>query len=86
MYSPTLKQVEELSGQGNLVPVYQEIDADLETPVSAYLKGARPPYSFLLESVAGGERIGRYSFIGTDPYHVIKTGPGQAAGERLPCG
>ena len=84
MYYPSLKEVEDLAGQGNLVPVYRSINADLETPVSAYLKVARPPYSFLLESVAGGERLGRYSFIGTDPYHVIKTGPGQPGGEVDP--
>ena len=84
MYQPSLEEVKGLSGQGNLVPVYRSINADLETPVSAYLKVARPPYSFLLESVAGGERIGRYSFIGTDPYHVIKTGPGQKGGEVDP--
>ncbi len=84
MYYPSLEEVKGLAGQGNLVPVYQSINADLETPVSAYLKVARPPYSFLLESVAGGERIGRYSFIGTDPYHVIKTGPGQKDGEVDP--
>ena len=57
MYTPTLEQAEELASQGNLVPVYREINADLETPVSAYLKVARPPNSFLLESVEGGERI-----------------------------
>jgi len=56
------------------------IDADLETPVSAYLKVARPPYSFLLESVEGGERMARYSFIGTEPYQVLKTGKGQPEG------
>ena len=80
MYLPTLEQVDKLAGQGNLVPVYREINADLETPVSAYLKIARPPYSFLLESVEGGERIARYSFIGTEPLDVIKTGPGQEHG------
>jgi anthranilate synthase component 1 len=80
MYHPTLEEVERLASQGNLVPVYREISADLETPVSAYLKVARPPYSFLLESVEGGERIGRYSFIGTEPYDVIKTGQGQPQG------
>ena len=42
-----------MSDQGNLLPIYKEIDADLETPVSAYLKVAKPPYSFLLESVEG---------------------------------
>ena len=80
MYYPTLDQVEELAGQGNLIPVYREINADLETPVSAYLKIARPPYSFLLESVEGGERIARYSFIGTEPEKIINTGPDQEYG------
>ena len=55
MYFPTLEQVEEYARNANLVPVYREISADLETPVSAYLKVARPPYSYLLESVEGGE-------------------------------
>ena len=80
MYTPTLKEVAKLAGQGNLVPVYREINADLETPVSAYLKVARSPYSFLLESVEWGERIARYSFIGTEPTEVVKTGPGQQDG------
>ena len=84
MYHPSLDEVKGMAGQGNLAPVFQSINADLETPVSAYLKVARPPYSFLLESVAGGERIGRYSFIGTDPYRVIKTGPGQPGGQVDP--
>ena len=84
MYYPTLDQIKEMSGNGNLVPVYREIDADLETPVSAYLKIARPPYSFLLESVEGGERLARYSFIGTEPYAVLKTGPGQPDGPGDP--
>ncbi|MBI2304015.1 MAG: anthranilate synthase component I [Chloroflexi bacterium] len=48
--------------------------ADLETPVSAFLKTSRGDYSFLLESVEGGERLARYSFIGTEPYLVLKTG------------
>ena len=84
MYQPSLEEVKSLAGQGNLVPVYQSINADLETPVSAYFKVARGPYSFLLESVSGGERLGRYSFIGTDPYHVVKTGPGQPDGQVDP--
>ena len=84
MYHPSLNEVKGLAGQGNLVPVYRSINADLETPVSAYLKVARPPYSFLLESVVGGERLGRYSFIGTDPYRVVKTGPGQPGGRVDP--
>ena len=84
LYHPTLEEVKAQAGQGNLIPVYRSINADLETPVSAYLKVARPPYSFLLESVAGGERIGRYSFIGTEPYRVLKTGPGEEFGEVDP--
>lgn len=86
MYQPSLAEALALarSGRGNLAPVYRSINADLETPVSAYIKVARPPYSFLLESVAGGERLGRYSFIGTEPYRVVKTGPGQERGEIDP--
>jgi anthranilate synthase component 1 len=83
-YYPSLEEVKGMAGQGNLVPLYREINADLETPVSAYLKIAQPPYSFLLESVEGGERLARYSFIGTEPFHVIKTGPGQPDGEVDP--
>ena len=80
MYYPSLEEVQSHVGSANLVPVYREINADLETPVSAYLKVARGPYSFLLESVEGGERIARYSFIGTDPMEVIRTGPGEELG------
>ena len=80
MYYPSLEEVKSHVGSANLVPVYREINADLETPVSAYLKVARGPYSFLLESVEGGERIARYSFIGTDPMEVIRTGPGEELG------
>ncbi|MFN8532168.1 MAG: anthranilate synthase component I [Dehalococcoidia bacterium] len=79
MYTPSLAEFREFAGQGNLVPVYREIVADLETPVSAYLKVARGDYSFLLESVEGGERLARYSFIGTDPYLVSR-----ADGKRDP--
>jgi anthranilate synthase component 1 len=74
MYYPTLEEVRRLRRYGNLVPVCREIQADLETPVSAYLKIARGNYSFLLESVEGGERLARYSFIGTEPSLVLRTG------------
>lgn len=80
-YYPTFDEVERLrdrelaspvSKQGRpLLPLYRDILVDLETPVSAYCKTALGPYSFLLESVAGGERIARYSFIGIDPYLVL---------------
>jgi len=74
MYYPSLEEVRQLKRQGNLVPVCRDIQADLETPVSAYLKIARGNYSFLLESVEGGERLARYSFIGTEPCLVLRTG------------
>jgi len=74
MYYPTLEEVRQLKQYGNLVPVCRDIQADLETPVSAYLKIARGNYSFLLESVEGGERLARYSFIGTEPSRVLRTG------------
>jgi anthranilate synthase component 1 len=73
VYYPTLEEVKRLSRDGNLVPVYREIVADLETPVTAFLKVNRGGYSFLLESVEGGQRLGRYSFIGTEPYKVLTT-------------
>ena len=84
-YYPTIERFRELAGRGaNLIPVYREVIADLETPVSAYLKVARGAYSFLLESVEGGERVARYSFIGTEPYRALRTGPGQPDGEGDP--
>ena len=73
MYYPSLAEVKKLRTQGNLVPIYREMVADLETPVSAFLKINRDGNSFLLESVEGGERLARYSFIGTEPYKVITT-------------
>jgi anthranilate synthase component 1 len=84
-YYPTLEAFRELAkGPGNLIPVYREVVADLETPVSAYLKIAREPHSFLLESVEGGERLARYSFMGTEPYRVLRCGPGEPDGEGDP--
>ena len=62
-----------LAGQGNLIPVCRVILADLETPVSAFLKIHRGRYGFLLESVEGGEKWARYSFLGTEPARVFRT-------------
>ncbi|UCE98225.1 MAG: anthranilate synthase component I [Dehalococcoidia bacterium] len=73
MYYPSLEEVKKLKDKGNLIPVYLEMVADLETPVSAFMKINKGDYSFLLESVEGGERIARYSFIGTEPYKILKT-------------
>ena len=84
MYVPSLDEAKRLAAQGNLVPVYREVAADLETPVSAYLKVARGGHSFLLESVEGGERLARYSFIGTEPYRVLRAGSNAALGKTDP--
>jgi anthranilate synthase component 1 len=56
MVKPTFKEFKEKSKQGNLIPVYKEVLADLDTPVSAYMKMCGGEYSFLLESVEGGEK------------------------------
>jgi anthranilate synthase component 1 len=67
MHYPTKSEFLKLAGRGNLVPVYREVLADMETPVLAYekLRGRGP--AFLLESVEGGEHIGRYSMLGANP-------------------
>ncbi len=68
----TFKEFKKKAKKGCLVPVYAEIFADLETPVSAFKK-LESPYSFLLESVEGGERIARYSFIGSNPEKIFRS-------------
>lgn len=73
MYTPTLEEIKKLKGRGNLAAVSRKLMADLETPVSAFLKIQRGGPSFLLESVEGGQRMARYSFIGTEPRRVIIT-------------
>ena len=73
MIFPSFEHFSTLATQGNFVPVYQELVADLETPVSAWYKVCESqPYNFLLESVEGGENIGRYSFLGCDPVWVLE--------------
>ncbi len=72
---PTREQFVALSAQGNLVPVYADLMADLETPVSAYAKLKKAGPSFLLESVEGGEHLSRYSFIGVRPRKIFSCGP-----------
>ena len=74
MIFPDFSQFECLAEQGNFIPVYQEWVADLDTPVSAWYRVcAKAPYSFLLESVEGGEHLARYSFLGCDPLWVLET-------------
>ncbi len=73
VYQPALETFRALVGDGaTLIPVYREFAADLETPVSVYLKLMDPHApSFLLESVEGGEQIGRYSFVGVHPRGMV---------------
>ncbi|MGI2908773.1 anthranilate synthase component I [Tolypothrix sp. VBCCA 56010] len=72
MIFPDFAEFQEQAKQGNFVPVYQEWVADLDTPVSAWYKVcAGQPYSFLLESVEGGEKLGRYSLLGCDPLWIL---------------
>lgn len=71
MYKPDFKTFCNLAKEANFIPVYKEFLADIETPVTAYLKLKDKGYSFLLESAEGGEKWGRYSFIGCMPILII---------------
>ena len=73
MYVPNLQEFKQRAAHGNLIPVYREIVADLETPVSAFVKLQQQSRgnAFLLESVAGGENIARYSYLAVDPYRLF---------------
>jgi anthranilate synthase component 1 len=73
MYYPSFDAFKAKASQGNLIPVYREIMADLETPVAAFLKLDRGDFSFLLESVEGGEKWGRYCFLGGEPSIVFQS-------------
>lgn len=74
MVHPDLDTFRKLARRGALVPIYREIVADLETPVTAYLKIARgQEYSFLLESVEKADQIGQYSFLGAKPTVVLRS-------------
>src|SRR5690348_5087743 len=73
----------ELARRGTFVPVCKEIVADLLTPVSAFLKIAEhADHAFLLESVEGGEHVGRYSFLGKDPFLVLRAKDGETVVDR----
>ena len=78
MYHPSKEEFISLTQQGNMIPVFREVTADTDTPISLFKKVAKGPESFLLESVEGGERWGRYSFIGHRPRLLVK-----ARGENI---
>ncbi len=73
MYYPDLSLFRSLAAQGNLIPVFREIMADMDTPVTAFRKIDDGRYSFLLESIEGGEKWARYTFLGSSPSVVIRS-------------
>ncbi|MGH9519327.1 MAG: anthranilate synthase component I family protein, partial [Terriglobales bacterium] len=82
----SLADVRRLAADYNLIPLQRTLLADLNTPVAAYLnclRGRRSPYSYLLESVEGGEKIGRYSYLGVDPDLLVRQQRGRLALRRL---
>jgi anthranilate synthase component 1 len=73
MFRPSLEEFKQKAKKGNLIPIYREILADRETPVSVFQKIDDGRYSFLLESVEGGEKWARYSFLGSRPSVIVRT-------------
>jgi len=73
MYQPDFDTFRSLAAEGNLIPVYREILADMDTPVSAFRKIDDGRFSFLLESIEGGEKWARYSFLGSSPEVIIRS-------------
>ena len=67
-YNPSLEEFAELARHHSLVPVYRQLIGDTLTPVSAFCKIQEGEWAFLFESVVGGERLGRYSFVGAGPF------------------
>src|SRR6201993_4756705 len=81
--TPDFKEFTRLARKSSLVPVLRSVSADLLTPVSAFLSiAAAEPNAFLLESVEGGEKIGRYTFLGARPYMVLRARGNQISIER----
>jgi anthranilate synthase component 1 len=79
----SFEEFKDLARRGTFVPVCKEIVADLLTPVSAFLKIAEhADYAFLLESVEGGEHVGRYSFLGKDPFLILRARDGKTTIDR----
>lgn len=95
MIYPDFKEFKNLAKKGNVIPVYQDMLADLETPVSAFLKIEDSPYAYLLESVEGQENVGRYSFLASEPSYVFESKDrwitsrryekGRLKSQRTPC-
>ena len=87
-YSLTLDEFRSYAKQGNLIPLFREILADHDTPVSAFAKIDHGPSAYLLESIQGGEKWARYSFLGSGSPLVIYEDRGDLCvkkGSRLPA-
>lgn len=83
MRTTTFEEFKDLATRGTFVPVCKELMADLLTPVSAFLKIAEhSDHAFLLESVEGGEQVGRYSFLGKDPFLILRSKQGKTIIDR----
>ena len=83
MHVTSFAEFTDLAQRGTFVPVYKEIVADMLTPVSAFLKIAEhSDYAFLLESVEGGEQVARYSFLGKDPFLIVRARGGATIIDR----
>src|SRR5207244_13134729 len=92
-YRPTFEEFAELARGNSLVPVYRQLIGDTLTPVSAFCKIQEGDWAFLFESVVGGERVGRYSFLGSGPFlrfqahghkvQIQSRPPGDAPGRPL---
>src|SRR5260221_8066586 len=79
----TFEEFELEAQRGNVVPVVRSVLADLQTPVGAFLRIAGDaPYAFLLESIEGGERVARYSFLGANPWMVARGRGGETIVEK----
>src|SRR5579859_1735874 len=75
---PDFKEFSRLARKASLVPVVKSVSADLLTPVSAFLSvAANETHAFMLESIEGGEKIGRYTFLGARPYMQVSARDGQ---------
>ena len=71
------------AGRGGMVPLLREVVLDADTPLAAFVKIARPPFGFLLESLVGGERWARYTFLGTEPREVWRYRQAGGAGRAV---
>src|SRR5229473_1028825 len=78
LHRPSFEEFVELAREASVVPVYRQLIGDTLTPVSAFCKIQEGEWSFLFESVVGGERLGRYSFLGSGPFLSF-----QAFGNRV---